>query len=392
MATGREFDVIVYGATGYTGRLVAEYLAKTYGLGGDLKWAMAGRSAEKLASVRDEIGAPADTPLVVADANDPASLTAMTARAGAIATTVGPYQLYGEPVVAACCETGTDYVDLCGEPAWMHEMIGKYESKAQASGARIVFSCGFDSIPFDLGVWFLQDHAKKTLGAPLPRIKGRVRKMQGTFSGGTAYSFRATMAAVQKDPSLVAVLTNPFSLTMGFAGPEQPTGAAPIEDTDIGSWSAPFIMASINTKNVHRSNALMAHAYGKDFVYDEMMLTGPGAEGKAMAEAVASMDMMGGNDGPKPGEGPSPEEREAGFYDVLFHGTAADGTVLKAGVTGDKDPGYGSTSKMLAESAITLVKEPIGTPGGIWTSAPAMGEHLVQRLTANAGLTFEIEA
>ncbi|MDJ0921609.1 MAG: saccharopine dehydrogenase NADP-binding domain-containing protein [Henriciella sp.] len=392
MATGREFDVIVYGSTGYTGRLVAEYLAKTYGVGGDVKWAMAGRSAEKLAAVRDEIGAPAATPLIVADANDPESLAAMTARAGAIATTVGPYQLYGEPLVAACCETGTDYVDLCGEPAWMHEMIGKYEGKAQASGARIVFSCGFDSIPFDLGVWFLQDHAKTTLGAPLPRIKGRVRKMQGTFSGGTAYSFRATMAAVQKDPSLVAVLTNPFSLTMGFQGPDQPSGMQPIEDTDIGSWSAPFIMASINTKNVHRSNALMAHAYGEDFVYDEMMLTGPGDQGKAAAEAIASMDMLGGDDGPKPGEGPSKEERESGFYDVLFFGTAADGTVLKAGVTGDRDPGYGSTSKMLAEAALTLVLEQTGTPGGIWTPAPAMGAHLIKRLKANAGLTFEIEA
>lgn len=390
MAQDREFDVIVYGATGYTGRLVADYLARTYGNGGEVKWAMAGRSAEKLAAVRDEIGAPADTPLVVADATDPASLKAMTARAGCIATTVGPYQLYGEPVVAACIETGTDYVDLCGEPGWMHEMIAKYESKAQASGARIVFSCGFDSIPFDMGVWFLQDEAKKKFGATVPRIKGRMRKMQGTFSGGTFASFKATMEAVGKDPSLLQVLQNPFALTMGFEGPEQPHGMAPIEDTDIGSWSAPFIMASINTKNVHRSSALMGHAYGKDFVYDEMMLTGPGDEGKAAAEAVASMDMMGG-DGPAPGEGPTPEEREAGFYDVLFYGTAVDGRVIKVGVTGDKDPGYGSTSKMLSEAALTLVKDNTGTPGGIWTSAPAMGGHLVKRLVEKAGLTFEVE-
>ena len=150
-------------------------------------------------------------------------------------------------------------------------------------------------------------------------------------------------------------------------------------------------MASINTKNVHRSNALMGHAYGEDFVYDEMMLTGPGDEGKAMAEAVASMDMMGGDDGPKPGEGPSKEERETGFYDVMFHGTTADGQVIVAGVTGDKDPGYGSTSKMLAESAICLVHDDTGTPGGIWTPAPAMGGHLVKRLTEKAGLTFEVE-
>lgn len=390
MAQNREFDVIVYGATGYTGRLVADYLARTYGVGGDVKWAMAGRSADKLAAVRDEIGAPADTPLVVADATDADSLAAMVERAGCIATTVGPYQLYGEPVVAACADAGTDYVDLCGEPAWMHEMIGKYEGKAQASGARIVFSCGFDSIPFDMGVWFLQDEAKKRFGAPVPRVKGRVRSMQGTFSGGTFASFKETMAAVGKDPTLLQVLQNPFALTMGFEGPDQPHGMAPIEDEDIGSWAAPFIMASINTKNVHRSNALMGHAYGKDFVYDEMMLTGPGEEGKAMAEGVASTDMMGG-DGPAPGEGPSPEEREAGFYDVLFYGTAANGQTIKVGVTGDKDPGYGSTSKMLSEAALTLVKDDTGTPGGIWTTAPAMGGHLVKRLVEKAGLTFEVE-
>ncbi|MBR9834591.1 MAG: saccharopine dehydrogenase [Alphaproteobacteria bacterium] len=391
MAQGREFDVIVYGATGYTGRLVAEYLSKTYGNGGDVKWAMAGRSADKLAAVRDEIGAPTDTPLVVANADEPETLAAMAARAGCIATTVGPYQLYGEPLVAACVEAGTDYVDLCGEPAWMHQMIAKYEGRAQESGARIVFSCGFDSIPFDMGVWFLQAAAKKTLGAPVPRIKGRVRAMQGSFSGGTAYSLRATLAAVEKDPSLVAVLTNPFSLTMGFNGPEQPSGLAPVEDSDIGSWSAPFIMASINTKNVHRSNALMGHAYGEDFTYDEMMLTGPGEQGKAMAEALANTDMLGGEDGPKPGEGPTPEEREAGFYDVLFYGIADDGRTIKVGVKGDKDPGYGSTSKMLSEAALTLVKDPIGTPGGVWTTAPALGQHLIDRLTAKAGLSFAVE-
>ncbi len=392
MAQKREFDVIVYGATGYTGRLVADYLARTYGIGGEVKWAMAGRSANKLAAVRDEIGAPGDTPLVVADADDTASLAAMAARAGCIATTVGPYQLYGEPVMAACIDAGTDYVDLCGEPVWMHEMIGKYEARAKASKARIVFSCGFDSIPFDMGVWFLQEAAKAEFGAPVPRIKGRVRKMEGTFSGGTAYSFKATMATLAKDPALIDVMRNPFSLSDGFDGPQQPFGMAPIEDKDIGSWSAPFIMAMINTKNIHRSNALMGHAYGQDFVYDEMMLTGPGEAGKAAAEALASMDMLGGEDGPKPGEGPSPEEREAGSYDLLFYGIAADGRTIKAGVTGDKDPGYGSTCKMLAEAALTLVKDAADTPGGIWTPAPAMGGHLVKRMQEKAGLTFAIEA
>lgn len=392
MATGREFDVIVYGATGFTGRLVADYLARTYGVGGDVKWAMAGRSAEKLAAVRDEIGAPAETPLIVADASDQSSLNDMAARAACVATTVGPYSLYGEPLVAACCEAGTDYVDLCGEPLWMHHIIGKYQDKAKASGARVVLSCGFDSIPFDLGVWFLQEEAKRQFGAPAPRIKGRVRKMQGTFSGGTAYSSQLTMKAVQEDPSLMGILINPHSLTPNGEGPPQPHGNKPIEDQDIGSWAAPFVMAVINTKNIHRSNALMGHAYGEDFVYDEMMLTGPGEKGKAMAEQVAGMNSLGGKDGPKPGEGPSAEERVAGFYDVLFYGTAADGRVIKVGVTGDRDPGYGSTSKMITEAALTLVKDAADTPGGVWTPVPAMAAPLLKRLRANAGLTFEVES
>lgn len=391
MATGRKFDVIVFGASGYTGRLVAEYLNKTYGLGGEVKWAMAGRSLDKLALVRDEMGLPAETPLVAADSDDQAALEDMCKHAGCIATTVGPYQLYGEKLIAACAATGTDYVDLCGEPAFMAQMIEKYSAAAEATGARIVFSCGFDSIPFDLGVWYLQQAAKEKFGAPATRVKGRVRAMEGKFSGGTAYSMRATMEAVQKDPSIIGLLTNPFSLSNGFQGPTQPDGNAPVEDADIGSWSAPFIMAAINTKNIHRSNALLGHAYGEDFVYDEMMLTGPGDDGKAMAEAIAGMDMMGGDDAPKPGEGPTKEERENGFYDVLFYGATAAGDIIKAGVKGDKDPGYGSTSKMLSEAALTLAQDNPSTPGGVYTPAPAMAEPLVARLEAKAGLSFEIE-
>ena len=387
----REFDIIVFGSTGYTGRLVAEYLTQNYGAGSDLKWAMAGRSAGKLASVRDEIGAPADTPLILVDASDKSSLEDAAKRAKVMLTTVGPYQLYGSDLVAACADAGTDYVDLCGEPAWMRHMIDAHEAKAKETGARIVFSCGFDSIPFDLGVWFLQEEAKAKFGAAVPRVRGRVRKMEGTFSGGTAASLKATMAAAAKDPSILNLLITPFALTPGFTGPDQPPGMAPMEDEAIGMWCAPFIMAPINTKNVHRSNFLLGHAYGEDFVYDEMMISGEGADGKAMAEAIAGMDMMGGDDGPKPGEGPSYEERERGHYDVLFHGTAVDGQMIKVGVTGDKDPGYGSTCKMISESAICLAKDNVETGGGVWTTAPAMGAKLIERLRKNAGLTFEVE-
>ncbi|HAH10451.1 MAG TPA: saccharopine dehydrogenase, partial [Alphaproteobacteria bacterium] len=372
-AQQKDFDVIVYGASGYTGRLVAEYLAQTYGQGGPVRWAMAGRSADKLKAVRDEIGAPGATPLITADTQDASSLTALTARGHVILTTVGPYQLYGSPLVEACARTGTDYVDLCGEPAWMRQMIDAHEHTAKASGARIVFSCGFDSIPFDLGVQVLQDAARRKFSAPLPRVKGRVRIMKGTFSGGTAASMKATMEAAMRDPSVITLLRDPFALTPGFAGPVQPSGMKPELDETLGSWAAPFIMAPINTRNVHRSNFLMGHPYGKDFVYDEMLLTGTGAEGEARARAIASDKSMAAGDGPKPGEGPSKAEREAGRYDVLFVGLDGQGRQLRVGVTGDRDPGYGSTSKMIAEAALCLGQEAKGTPGGIWTPASALG-------------------
>ena len=384
----REFDIIVYGASGYTGRLVAEYLAQSYPEG--VKWAMAGRNEDKLAAVRDEIGAPADTPLVVANADDPASLEAMAERAKVIVTTVGPYQLYGEPLVAACAKTGTDYVDLCGEPAWMRQMIDKYGDAAKESGARIVFSCGFDSIPFDLGVWFTEEFARDKLGGPAPRVRGRVRAMEGKFSGGTAASLQATTAAAAKDPAVIQLLVNPFALAPGFAGAEQPRGDAVDYEADIDSWVAPFIMAAINTKNVHRTNFLLGHPYGEDFVYDEMMMTGPGDAGEATAKGAASANPLGGDDAPKPGEGPTKEERENGFYDVLFIADG-DGGSVRASVKGDKDPGYGSTSKMLAESALCLICDVPDAPGGICTPGAVMAAPLIGRLEANAGLTFARE-
>lgn len=387
----KDFDVVVYGATGFTGRLVAEYLAQQYGVDGDLKWAMAGRSEAKLASVRDEIGAPKNTPFVIADAADPISLTRMAQRAACVLTTVGPYQLYGSALVEACANTGADYVDLCGEPAWMRQMIDAHNDAAKETGARIVFSCGFDSIPFDLGILYLQEEAHIRFGKTLPKVRGRVRAMKGTFSGGTAASLKATMTAASKDPKVLKVLRDPFALAPGASGPKQPSGAKPMFEEDLQSWSAPFIMAVINERNVHRSNFLMNHAYGEDFTYNEMILTGPGEQGEAMANHVANDKSLNAEDGPKPGEGPSKEERDTGFFEVLFIGEDNDGNRLKVSVSGDKDPGYGSTSKMIAESAICLVKDKSHTPGGIFTTAPGMGVALVKRLQDNAGLRFKIE-
>ena len=391
MESTKEFDIIVYGATGFTGRLVAEYLAKEYANDAAIKWAMAGRSAAKLAQVRDEIGAAQNTPLVVADAEDAPSMQAMVSRTKCILTTVGPYQLYGSELVALCARTGTDYVDLCGEPVWMRHMLDANLAAAQKSGARIVFSCGFDSIPFDLGVYYLQQLARQQWGRTASRIKGRVRKMQGTFSGGTAASLKATLVSAKQNPAEMQLLLNPFSLVPGFQGAQQPPGNQPYFDDTLNTWVAPFIMAAINTRNVHRSNALLDFAYGEDFVYDEMMMTGPGEKGEAIANAIAADKSMGKEGGPKPGEGPSKAEREAGFYDVLFIAEGEKGEVLKASVSGDLDPGYGSTSRMIAESAICLVTQARDTKGGIWTTAPAMGDKLIKRLSDHAGLVFKQE-
>ena len=395
----RPFDLLIHGATGFTGRLVAEYILRQYGLRdparGNLRWGLVGRNADKLASVRDALGAPADLPLVLADAQDPASLAAMVASTRVVITTVGPYQLYGSPLVAACAAAGTDYVDLCGEPAWMRAMIDAHEAAAKASGARIVFSCGFDSIPFDLGVLFLQQQFRQRSGHAAPRVKGRVRKMKGTFSGGTAASLKATMAAAAADPRVLELLRDSFSLTPGHRGAPQPHGMKPLFDESLQSWVAPFIMAPINTRNVLRSHWLMGQPWGQDFVYDEMLITGPGEKGEQMAQAIAADKSMMGKDGPKPGEGPSLAERESGYYDLLFLGECRHGEQLErlsVAVKGDRDPGYGSTSKMISEAALCLLQGEATVGGGIWTPAAAMGDALIARLRRHAGISFETEA
>jgi short subunit dehydrogenase-like uncharacterized protein len=388
----RDFDIVVYGATGFTGRLVAEHLLKVHGAAGDLTWAIAGRNKAKLEAVRSEIGAPANLPLVIADSSDPASLTAMARRATGIITTAGPYQLHGSGLVAACAAEGTDYVDINGEPNWMHDML-IHEAAARTSGARIVFCCGFDSIPFDLGVYFLEAAAQARFGSPVSRVRGRVRRLErgigGGPSGGSLATGMAIMAAAQADPHIMSVLADPFALTPGFKGPEQPDGSRAYEDTVTGGWVAPFIMAAINTKVVHRSNFLMGHPWGKDFRYDEMSMA-DGPNGRVVG--APGFYLVNGQP-PKPGQGPNRAEREGGCYDLLFIGETADGQVLRASVRGDMDPGAGSTSRMLGESAVCLVRDISRdqTPGGMWTSASAMADAMIKRLSANAGITFQIE-
>jgi len=402
----RDFDLIVFGATGFTGRLVAEYLQHAHGSTGTLRWALAGRNADKLARVRAELGIDEALPLLVADATDPQTLRALVARAQVVITTVGPYQRHGQPLVQACADAGTDYVDLCGEPAWMAQMIPLLQAPAQRSGARIVFSCGFDSIPFDLGVVFLQHEAQKRLGRPLVRVHGRVKVMKGGFSGGTAASLLASTEAAGQDPAVARALRNPYALVPGFDGPRQPDDHTAAWDELAQSWTGPFVMAPINTKNVHRTNALRGHPWGRDFIYSERMLTGEGAAGEKRARALERQTRwqnralaFGPTRAliqrfvlPQPGQGPTREQREKGRYEVRFIGVTADGQVLKASVKGDRDPGYGSTCKLVSETALCLLEDVDrdAAPGGVWTPGAAMGLALVHRLSERAGLSFSV--
>ena len=388
MSETKKYDFIVFGATGFTGKLVVEYLVERYLGNPEIKWALAGRNLEKLKSVAKSKNVPDDICLFTADSNDKTSVENLVSKTRCILTVVGPYQLYGNNIIESCAKSGIDYVDLCGEPGWMHEKINELSDISKESGSRIVFSCGFDSIPFDLGVLFLQNEIIKRFNKPAPNVRGRVRAMNGEFSGGTAASLGATMSALKEKPELFAVLANPFALSNGFIGPDQPADNKPVYDEKLDSWVAPFFMAPINTKNIHRSNALMDHIYGEDFCYNEMWIQGTGDEGKAAADFISKSNPL--SNAPQPGEGPSRESRENGNYDLLFCGDIDDKSI-HVSVTGDMDPGYGSTSKMITESVVCLVKECDDLKGGIYTSASSMGTKLIKRLEDNAGLTFKLE-
>ena len=388
MSNLNKYDFVIYGATGFTGKLVVEYAIKQYNNNNEVSWAIAGRSNEKLEHVQEKYNRPSDIGKIVVDSNDQNSIDEMISQTKCVLTTVGPYQLYGEKIIKTCISTGTDYVDLCGEPGFMHKIISECSAEAKETGARVVFSCGFDSIPFDLGVLFVQEEVMSKLNKYAPSVRGRVRAMNGEFSGGTAASMKATMAALQSDPELINILVNPHALCDGIQGVQQDDDSKPTYDEELNTWVAPFFMAPINTKNIHRSNKLMNHIYGENFKYNEMWIQGPGEEGKAAAEFISTMNPLG--DAPEPGDGPSRESRENGNYDVLFCADV-DGETIKASVSGDMDPGYGSTSKMIAESAVCIVKDCEDLAGGIYTPAASMGKKLIKRLESNAGLTFKLE-
>ena len=388
MSNLNKYDFVIYGATGFTGKLVVEYAINQYNNNNEISWAIAGRNNEKLEHIQEKYNLPSYIGKIIVDSNDQNSIDEMVSQTKCVLTTVGPYQLYGEKIIKTCVSSGTDYVDLCGEPGFMHKIISECSAEAKETGARIVFSCGFDSIPFDLGVLFVQEEAMSKLNKYASSVRGRVRDMNGEFSGGTAASMKATMAALQSNPELINILVNPHALCDGINGVQQDDDSKPVYDEELDTWVAPFFMAPINTKNIHRSNKLMNHIYGENFKYNEMWIQGPGEEGKAAAEFISTMNPLG--DAPEPGDGPSRESRENGNYDVLFCADVDDETI-KASVSGDMDPGYGSTSKMITESAVCLVKDCEDLAGGIYTPAASMGKKLIKRLESNAGLTFKLE-
>jgi short subunit dehydrogenase-like uncharacterized protein len=399
----RPFDIVVFGATGFTGGLVAEYLHTREGL----RWAIAGRSEPKLEAVRSALGA-AELPSLVADSANASALDAVCSQTRVLITTVGPYFKYGKEVVAACARQGTHYCDLTGESHFAAWSAAHHDEAARASGARIVHNAGYDSIPSDLGTWMMSE-AMRERGATLGSVRA-FAKAKGTASGGTIDTMRTSIAAAGKDKDVRRAMADPYALyPQGEPRGLDKGDAPPVSfDEEIGSWVAPFFMAPTNGPVVRRSNALLGFPYGREFRYREVMPTGKGAGGwfGAWGVALGLGAFLGGMTFaptrwvldkvlPKPGEGPDRAAREAGWFEHRFvaRGTRDDGeeVVLRGVVGGDKDPGYGSTAIMLAETALCLAfDDPEGArPGGVHTPASAMGTSLIQRLR-RAGLRFEV--
>ncbi len=406
----RRFDVIVFGATSFVGELVVDHLIDRHGTDSGLRWAVAARNKAKLEVLLSDRGV--DLPTVVADAEDRDALDAMVAQTRVVISTVGPYALYGSKLVAAVAAAGIDYCDLTGEPHWVQAMIDAHQEEAVETGARLVPSCGFDSIPSDLGVWFTQQEAHRRLGRYCDRIGMRVKGTRGGFSGGTVATGMNVMEELADDPSLRKVLGNPYALAPAGQrrGVRQPTVMVPTVDELSGAWVAPFIMGPVNSKVVHRTNALLGRPWGDDFRYDEAMMTGGGVMGLAKASVVAAgMAGLAGASAigpvrrqlqervlPKPGTGPDRASRESGFFNIRFYGRTDGGRTITTKVTGDRDPGYGSTAKMLGETAVAFLDpgatsnvESVPTAGFL-TPASAFGDALIERLTSHAGLTFTV--
>lgn len=409
----RQYAVVLYGATSFVGQITAAYMMKFLAESDDhgIAWAIAGRDEEKLKKLQSKIsgsGSAKKVDIIIANSDDDASLNKMTKQTKVIISTVGPYLKYGEPLVKSCAKNGTDYVDLTGEAIFIKDMMDKYQNDAEKSGARIVNSCGFDSIPSDLGVYFTQQKAKQKFHEACDVIHMRVKAAKGGVSGGTVASMATIFAEVGKDKARRKQVANPYLLNDDADAPttRQDNVSKPEYDDEHNRWLAPFVMASINTRIVHRSNQLMDYEYGREFKYDEAMWMKDGVKGQVTSYALSagllgfaatmmfkpSRDLLAKHVLPKSGSGPSKSEQEKGYFDIRFFGKTAGNDAINTKVTGDRDPGYGSTSKMLAQSALCLAQDishdEVG--GGFWTPASAMGDKLLTRLEEHAGLSFEL--
>jgi len=412
----REYDVVLWGATGFTGRLVAEYLADRYGAS-DLEWALAGRSEERLADVRDELAARDDAlaslDLLTGDAFDRESLDRIASRTAVVCTTVGPYARYGSELVAACVEHGTNYCDLSGEVHWMRRTIDDHHERARETGARIVHGCGFDSVPSDLGTLVLQTHADEEFGTPCDEVRGLVSIRGGAFSGGTIASMVELYEAAAEDREVRRLLADPRALdpTESRGAPAERPQRGVRRDRDADTWTAPFVMARINEPVVSRSNALLEYPWGHTFRYSEALRTGDGVGGLARAGALAAgQGLLAGALSvgpvrraldryvlPDPGDGPDEETIEGSSFEVRLRGSGASdahpsGFAVEATVRGDRDPGYGSTCRLLGEAAVCLASGEVDSPhdGGVLTPASGIGLPLVERLEGTV-VSFDVE-
>ena len=393
------YDIIIWGASGFTGRLAVEYIYRNQN-NSNLTWAVAGRNESKIKDILDG----KNVPILIADSHDKESLVDLVKKTKVILTTVGPYARYGSELVEACAENGTHYCDLTGEVHWMRHMITKYQNTAKESGAKIVHTCGFDSIPSDIGVYFLQKNMRELYGVNAKQIKYRTRGFSGGASGGTVDSLMSMMEQAKKDSSILKIIANPYALNDKDKGLDGPDKMSPYFDKDFDAWVGPFIMAGINTRVVRRTNELLNNIYGDNFEYNEGSITGKGPKG--LIGATTSGVVTGGMAGmaafsptrsilksflPKPGEGPSEETMENGFFEIELlgiHPTDRDKD-MRVWIHGDKDPGYKSTAKMISESAMALAQDDLDVGGGFWTPASAMGDTLINRLP-NAGVTFKV--
>ena len=407
----RPYAVVLYGATSFVGQITAHYLTNFLSNnknkdGSNVSWAIAGRDEDKLNKLQAKLESKVD--IIIANSNDTASLDKMTKQTQGIISTVGPYLKYGEPLIKSCAENGTDYVDLTGEAIFIKDMMDKYQDTAKQSGARIVNSCGFDSIPSDLGAYFTQAKAEEKFGETCNVIHMRVKAAKGGISGGTIASMASIFEEAGEDKSRRKQVANPYLLNDDSNVPNvrQDNVSKPVYDSNHKRWLAPFVMATINTRIVHRTNQLLSYEYGRDFKYDEAMWMQDGVKGQLSSYAMSagllgfatammikpSRELLSKHVLPKAGSGPSKDEQENGYFDIRHFGQTAKNDTITVKVTGDRDPGYGSTSRMISQAALCLAqdisKKDVG--GGFWTPASAMGDKLITRLEAHSGLSFEV--